>query len=89
MEAHQFDLGDNIFYGSDLEKLLIDNSNQYSLGATIFVYHVNNPKDYGIISFNNQGNVKEIIENQKNQNLIMLLQDYIFTMKTHQNMRVN
>ncbi len=58
-------LGDNIFYGSDLEKLLIDNSNQYTLGATIFAYHVNNPKDYGIISFNNQGNVKEIIEKPK------------------------
>ena len=41
-------LGDNIFYGSDLEKLLIDNSNQYSR-ATIFAYHVNNPKDYGIM----------------------------------------
>ena len=58
-------LGDNIFYGSDLEKILIDHSIQDNSGATIFAYHVNNPKDYGIVSFDNKNNVKDIIEKPK------------------------
>jgi len=59
-------LGDNIFYGSELEKILTSLSKKKTKGATIFAYHVNNPKDYGVISFDNKNNVKEIIEKPNN-----------------------
>jgi len=58
-------LGDNIFYGSDLEKTLINHTLQDSSGATIFAYHVNNPKDYGVVNFDSKDNVKEIVEKPK------------------------
>ena len=59
-------LGDNIFYGSELEKILTNLSKKKTKGATIFAYHVNNPKDYGVVTFDNKNNVKEIIEKPNN-----------------------
>ena len=53
-------LGDNIFYGSGLNKKLQDNINPE--GATIFAYHVQNPKRYGVVSFNNEGKAISIEE---------------------------
>ncbi|AER32064.1 MULTISPECIES: glucose-1-phosphate thymidylyltransferase RfbA [Pantoea] len=47
-------LGDNIFYGHDLPKLMeaaIEKEN----GATVFAYHVNDPERYGVVEFNKQG----------------------------------
>ena len=48
-------LGDNIFYGRDLKKLLTEAASQPS-GATVFAYHVKNPSAYGIVQVdkNNQ-----------------------------------
>ncbi len=43
-------LGDNIFYGTSLQKTLSDASRSEQ-GATVFAYRVNNPKDYGVIEF--------------------------------------
>lgn len=43
-------LGDNIFYGSDMPRLL-QNVSQRSNGATIFAYHVNDPERYGVVEF--------------------------------------
>ena len=41
-------LGDNIFYGRDLKKLVAEAAAQKS-GATVFAYHVKNPSAYGIV----------------------------------------
>jgi len=43
-------LGDNIFYGSDLSKVL-QQANDDTDRSTIFAYHVDNPRDYGVVEF--------------------------------------
>lgn len=43
-------LGDNIFYGHDLSKL-VKNATQKDDGATVFAYYVKDPKRYGIVEF--------------------------------------
>jgi glucose-1-phosphate thymidylyltransferase len=54
-------LGDNIFYGRELEPQLraADASPQ---GATIFAYHVNDPERYGVVEFNKQRQAIDIVE---------------------------
>jgi glucose-1-phosphate thymidylyltransferase len=47
-------LGDNIFYGHDLQQQLIKAANQDN-GATVFAYHVHDPERYGVVSFDQQG----------------------------------
>ncbi|MFM5191685.1 glucose-1-phosphate thymidylyltransferase RfbA [Aeromonas media] len=47
-------LGDNIFYGHDLQKQLEAAAAKES-GATVFAYHVNNPERYGVVEFDKQG----------------------------------
>lgn len=42
-------LGDNIFYGSGLKKLLETNADPD--GGVIFAYHVNDPERYGVVEF--------------------------------------
>ena len=44
-------LGDNIFYGHDLHKLLLQ-ADQQERGATVFAYHVQDPERYGVVAFN-------------------------------------
>lgn len=41
-------LGDNIFYGRDL-KNLVQHAAAQKQGATVFAYHVKNPKAYGVV----------------------------------------
>ena len=43
-------LGDNIFYGHDLEALL-SRASQRNEGATVFAYHVTDPQRYGVVEF--------------------------------------
>ncbi|BBV65271.1 glucose-1-phosphate thymidylyltransferase RfbA [Kluyvera ascorbata] len=47
-------LGDNIFYGHDLPKQLETAVNKES-GSTVFAYHVNDPKRYGVVEFDRSG----------------------------------
>lgn len=54
-------LGDNLFHGNELINLL-DNANKRKEGGTIFAYHVSEPKSYGVIEFDNEGNPVEIRE---------------------------
>jgi len=54
-------LGDNIFFGHGLSKLLAEAESQTS-GATVFSYHVSDPERYGVVDFNLNGTVKAIIE---------------------------
>lgn len=54
-------LGDNIFYGYGFtERLNIAAARQS--GATIFGYHVANPKEFGVVEFDRGGNVLSIEE---------------------------
>lgn len=54
-------LGDNIFYGHGLPQLL-NNANNRTSGASVFAYRVNNPKDYGVVSFDDNGHAATIEE---------------------------
>jgi len=52
-------LGDNIFYGKmDFIRQAIANNN----GATVFGYYVNDPQRYGVVEFDNDGNVVSLEE---------------------------
>jgi glucose-1-phosphate thymidylyltransferase len=53
-------LGDNIFYGTGLEKLLQENNNPD--GGIIYAYHVLDPERYGVAEFNENGKVISIEE---------------------------
>jgi glucose-1-phosphate thymidylyltransferase len=57
-------LGDNIFFGHGLPKVLAE-ADTKQMGATVFGYHVNDPKRYGVVGFDNSGNVNSIIEKPK------------------------
>jgi glucose-1-phosphate thymidylyltransferase len=46
-------LGDNIFYGHDLVRLL-QTANEQSQGATVFAYHVHDPERYGVVAFDDK-----------------------------------
>lgn len=54
-------LGDNLFYGHDFAKSL-RNANQQERGATIFGYHVSNPRSYGVVDFDEAGTAISIEE---------------------------
>src|SRR5262245_42596193 len=54
-------LGDNIFYGHDLTKRLMEAANQKS-GATIFAYRVTDPERYGVVAFDRSGKAISIEE---------------------------
>jgi glucose-1-phosphate thymidylyltransferase len=47
-------LGDNIFYGHDLQKQL-ENAVAKDNGATVFAYHVHDPERYGVVEFDKEG----------------------------------
>lgn len=47
-------LGDNIFYGHDLQKQL-EVAGAKESGATVFAYHVHDPERYGVVEFDKQG----------------------------------
>ncbi|OIQ25366.1 glucose-1-phosphate thymidylyltransferase RfbA [uncultured Vibrio sp.] len=57
-------LGDNLFYGHDLNTSLRAASERTE-GATVFGYHVGNPESYGVVEFNELGRVLSIEEKPK------------------------
>ena len=57
-------LGDNVFYGYGFSERLKNAVN--STGATIFGYHVNNPKEFGVVEFDKDFNVLSIEEKPEN-----------------------
>ena len=58
-------LGDNIFYGHDLNDLL-GNAMAREIGATVFAYHVNDPKRYGVAEFDKENKVLSLEEKPTN-----------------------
>ena len=57
-------LGDNIFYGSGLSKLLKANTNL--TGGIVYAYHVNDPERYGVVEFDDDYNAISIEEKPAN-----------------------
>jgi len=57
-------LGDNIFYGHDLQRLL-DNANTQAEGASVFAYHVHDPDRYGVVEFDAKRRALSIEEKPK------------------------
>ncbi len=58
-------LGDNIFYGHGLAKIL-ENASLSLTGGTVFGYHVSDPERYGVVGFDNNGKVNVIVEKPEN-----------------------
>ena len=60
-------LGDNIFYGHGLSRLLLKGkkSIRETNRALIFGYSVKDPERYGVVSFDNLGKVTQIVEKPK------------------------
>jgi glucose-1-phosphate thymidylyltransferase len=60
-------LGDNVFYGHGLTELLRKAVEDVSekRGATVFGYYVNDPERYGVVEFDQDGNVLSIEEKPK------------------------
>ncbi len=58
-------LGDNIFYGQSFSKTLRAASERKT-GATIFGYYVKDPRDYGVVEFDENGKAISIEEKPKN-----------------------
>jgi glucose-1-phosphate thymidylyltransferase len=56
-------LGDNIFYGSGMQKLLQGNADPN--GGVVFAYHVTDPERYGVVEFDSNRNVISIEEKPK------------------------
>lgn len=53
-------LGDNIFYGAGLGRLLQDHQNPD--GGVVFAYHVSDPERYGVVEFDTNGKAISIEE---------------------------
>ncbi len=54
-------LGDNIFFGHGLPKLL-ENADKRGSGGTVFGYQVADPERYGVVTFDRDGKAVSIIE---------------------------
>ncbi len=54
-------LGDNVFYGQNFPNMLLK-AKQKQSGATVFGYPVKNPKDFGVVEFDENGKVLSIEE---------------------------
>jgi len=57
-------LGDNIFYGSGMGRLL--RKNNAPDGGIVFAYHVTDPERYGVVEFNHKKEVVSIEEKPSN-----------------------
>lgn len=58
-------LGDNIFFGHGLPELLLAAAKQEK-GGTVFGYHVADPEHYGVVGFDEDGKVNQIVEKPAN-----------------------
>lgn len=54
-------LGDNLFFGHGLPELMKE-ADHDKAGGTVFGYHVSDPQRYGVVGFDAEGRVREIIE---------------------------
>lgn len=54
-------LGDNIYFGHDLPKLMAA-ADARPMGGTVFGYRVADPERYGVVAFDDRGEARQIIE---------------------------
>lgn len=57
-------LGDNLFFGHELQDLLMESS-QLTQGASVFAYHVHDPERYGVVEFDRSNKALSIEEKPK------------------------
>ena len=57
-------LGDNVFYGHDLQRRL-EAADARTTGATVFAYPVTDPERYGVVEFDAQGRAVSLEEKPK------------------------
>ena len=57
-------LGDNVFYGHDLQRRL-EAADARTTGATVFAYPVTDPERYGVVEFDSQGRAVSLEEKPK------------------------
>lgn len=55
-------LGDNLFFGQNMSKDMLQAADNEQTGATIFGYHVQNPNAYGVVEFDENGKVISLEE---------------------------
>jgi len=70
-------LGDNIFYGQGLIKLLRLAKNDFVNGAKIFTYPVKNPKDFGVAELK-KNKIVRLIEKPRNTNSNQAITGFYF-----------
>ncbi|MBN2679561.1 sugar phosphate nucleotidyltransferase [Acidithiobacillus montserratensis] len=54
-------LGDNLFWGHDLQASLKE-AHAQTVGATVYAYHVHDPERYGVVAFDATGRAMSIEE---------------------------
>ena len=61
-------LGDNVFYGNGLPKRLRESKKEVNINqnAVVFGFYVNDPKRYGVVDFDANGEAQSIEEKPKN-----------------------
>lgn len=57
-------LGDNIFYGHDVSKM-VEDAAALKKGARVFAYHVHDPERYGVVEFDKDGRAVSLEEKPK------------------------
>ena len=58
-------LGDNFFYSSNLEKILLNAIKKNQKGASIFIYKSQNAKEFGVVEISPNNKIKKITEKPK------------------------
>lgn len=58
-------LGDNFFYGKNLEKILKKTIQENQSGASIFISESKKPQDFGVVEINKKNEILSIIEKPK------------------------
>ena len=75
-------LGDNLFYGENLNTQLLNACNN---GATLFAYAVNDPERYGVVTLDKNLNALKITEKPKNPESNYAISAFISTINYNRN----
>lgn len=69
-------LGDNIFYGQSFSRVLLNAAGREK-GATIFGYYVKDPREYGVVEFDESGKALSIEEKPEKPKSNYAVPDFI------------